>query len=321
MKKRIAEIEESNEIAVLALSRTRTSIRRLRLEYAILLERLEGRVYNYQGSDAADLVVAPGSPALLDETLNLRLAKLGNTKADKSGAEKGDRSEKARAATRKAVKDPNLPKRPASAYVLFCELERDKLRAEFEALNPGKPATEFTKHLVELWKNLDPEQKAPFNKAHEDEKERYAREMLAYTERKASEATETPRSDTVDASEPAESAEAEGATEGADNEAANEHMDVEGESRPSVEVKDEPAEASGSGAASEGQKEDEAEQATTLAPIKEEASASVAPSSPVEAEQPPAKKPKYEATRTVASGSNGQPKITIKFRSPSAPQP
>lgn len=320
MKKRIAEIEESNEIAALALSRTRTSIRRLRLEYAILLERLEGRVYNYQGSDEKDFIVGPSSPVLLDETLNLRLAKLGNLKSDKQGSEKGEKPEKSsRAATRKAVKDPNLPKRPASAYVLFCELERDKLRVEFEALNPGKPATEFTKHLIELWKNLDPEQKAPFNKAHEDEKERYTREMQAYNRRKVSEANETTKSDALQNPEPAENPDAD--TEGV-NEGSNDHVDKEGESMPSVDEKNEAVEvARTKDAEVHAKKETEGEETTALAPIKEEASSPVAPSSPVEAEQPPAKKPKYEATRTVPAGSNGHPRITIKFRSPTAPQP
>lgn len=43
LKRRIQEVEECNEISLLALSRTRASIRRYRLQYSTLLERLHDR--------------------------------------------------------------------------------------------------------------------------------------------------------------------------------------------------------------------------------------------------------------------------------------
>lgn len=294
----------------------------MRLEYSILLERLEGRVYNYSsGGDENDLILGVGSPVLLDETLNLRLTKLGNTK-DKQSNDKSEKSDKSsKTGNKKAVKDPNLPKRPSSAYVLFCELERERLRAEFEALNPGKPATEFTKYLVELWKNLDPVSKAPFNKAHEDDKERYAREMQEYNERKVAE--QELKSLNSDVTENL----AEKVENSLENEAEGGAELMDAESRPDINI-----ESMGSRSEKDGQKENDGNGETAenggiggiesgTAPIKEETSNNVAPSSSIESDQPLAKKQKIETTRTVAGGSNGHPRITIKLRSPTAPQP
>lgn len=334
LKKRISEIEETNEIAVLALSRTRTSIRRLRLEYSILLERLEDRVYNFLSSEATDLILRPGSPALLDETLNLRSAKLGNSKGS---SEKADKS--GRAASRRAVKDPNMPKRPASAYFFFCEQEREKLREEFEAQNPGKPATEFTKQLVESWKSLAPDLKAPFMKSHEEDKQRYAKEMLVYNERKTSEKA-TVASEGVDGSEahaisePAEHDHAEGTQENGNVEGTQENghgegnqendgdvkMDGEsyisttdvgvGDSKP-LTANEEPIASSSS-----SQLASTVEPGEPVKVENTEALLELSKSAKEDSEQRPMKKIKLEATK----GPNGQPKITIKIRSPTAPQ-
>lgn len=307
---------------MLALSRTRTSIRRLRLEYAILLERLEDRVY-YQTADDVDLIPRQDLPVLLDETLNLRSTKLGNLRY---AGDKNDKS--SRSTARRAVKDPAMPKRPGSAYFFYCEQEREHLRVEFEAAHPGAPTTEFTKHLVEKWKHLPADQKAPFLKSHEEDKHRYATEMEAYNEKKAEEAGEA---NDGEAGEGAEGGEEEN----------DDHVDTEMSSRQPTEALEESAsvpepvvkiEAVDKAETAETTKKDETEGMTekpandteAKAPVPAEPKSVAPPSDSLPGDdsgQPPAKRAKVEATRTVSLGANGHPKFTIKIRSPTAPHP
>lgn len=70
LKKRVLEVEESNEIATIALSRTLASIRRLRLEYSILLERLEDRAKQIpDGIVSFEEMACPPTPTILDDSL------------------------------------------------------------------------------------------------------------------------------------------------------------------------------------------------------------------------------------------------------------
>ena len=53
------------------------------------------------------------------------------------------------------VKDPNAPRRPTTAYLLFCQQNRDKLRAA----NPGMAFLDVTKELGQQWTQLDEEER------------------------------------------------------------------------------------------------------------------------------------------------------------------
>lgn len=89
MKKRITEVEESNEVATLALSRSKMAIRRLRLEYAVLLERLEQRAIMIpDGNTELEDMSPPPSPTILDESLNTTNAKLTRNGLSKEAAKK-----------------------------------------------------------------------------------------------------------------------------------------------------------------------------------------------------------------------------------------
>ena len=52
----------------------------------------------------------------------------------------------------KPMKDPNAPKKPLSAYFLFSQEERLKVKNE----NPDFSITEVAKELGKRWANLDP---------------------------------------------------------------------------------------------------------------------------------------------------------------------
>ena len=56
----------------------------------------------------------------------------------------------------KKIKDPNAPKRPASAYLLWCGEERARVKAELGPL----PTPEMTKELLKRWLAVEPETRA-----------------------------------------------------------------------------------------------------------------------------------------------------------------
>ena len=58
----------------------------------------------------------------------------------------------------KKVKDPNAPKRPPSAFVLFCSEYHPKIKGEHPGLSTGDTA----KKLGEMWSNTAAEDKQPY---------------------------------------------------------------------------------------------------------------------------------------------------------------
>jgi len=75
---------------------------------------------------------------------------------------------------KKKKKDPNAPKKALSAYLFFCKTTRPQLKAE------GVTGKAVMVKLGEMWKEstLD---KSPFTEMGRVDKERYAKEMEAYT--------------------------------------------------------------------------------------------------------------------------------------------
>ncbi|CAO2624590.1 High mobility group protein B1 (Fragment) [Lemmus lemmus] len=76
--------------------------------------------------------------------------------------------------TKKKFKDPNAPKRPPSAFYLFCSEYRPKIKGE----HPGLSIDDVAKKLGEMWNNTD--NKQPYGKKAAELKERYGKESAAY---------------------------------------------------------------------------------------------------------------------------------------------
>jgi high mobility group protein B3 len=74
-------------------------------------------------------------------------------------------------------KDVNAPKRPLSAYIIYCQEQRESLKKK----NPDMKATELTSQLGSMWKALSDDKKKQYLTKHEKERERYQREMKDYT--------------------------------------------------------------------------------------------------------------------------------------------
>lgn len=73
-------------------------------------------------------------------------------------------------------KDPNAPKRPLSAFFLFCADER----ASVKALHPNYSVGEVAKELGERWNKVPAEVKSKYEGRVQAEKQRYEKEMDNY---------------------------------------------------------------------------------------------------------------------------------------------
>lgn len=215
LKRRINEVEASNEALVTKLARTKRFIRRARLERALLLENLEDQApRDLQGSDGSP--TPPASPSL--EAYSLDPANMpleGGLSPDPSRLSaspgrsrqhtpthetqnysaishssalhlsnhkdrKGSPAPSGSAAAKKIKppKDPNAPKRPKNAFLLFCEIERDSVRA---AADPGNGETvDIARELGRVWAEMNDEARKPYREMYEEDKLRYEREMATY---------------------------------------------------------------------------------------------------------------------------------------------
>ncbi|XP_059187984.1 high mobility group protein B1b [Centropristis striata] len=77
---------------------------------------------------------------------------------------------------RKRFKDPNAPKRPPSAFFLFCADYRPKVKTETPGLSIGDTA----KRLGEMWNSSSAENKQPYEKKASKLKEKYDKDVVAY---------------------------------------------------------------------------------------------------------------------------------------------
>lgn len=82
----------------------------------------------------------------------------------------------------KKKKDPNAPKRPPSAFFVFCSEHRPKIKEE----HPGISIGDIAKKLGEKWATLTPKEKAPYEAQAAKLKEKYEKEVAAYRARSGS---------------------------------------------------------------------------------------------------------------------------------------
>ncbi|KAG7464281.1 high mobility group protein B1-like [Solea senegalensis] len=77
---------------------------------------------------------------------------------------------------KKRFKDPNAPKRPPSAFFLFCADFRPKVKSEHPGLSIGDTA----KKLGEMWNGTAAEDKQPYERKAAKLKEKYDKDIVAY---------------------------------------------------------------------------------------------------------------------------------------------
>merc|ERR1712190_278642 len=76
----------------------------------------------------------------------------------------------------KKKKDPNAPKQPLSAYFLFSQEERLKVKNE----PPSYSICEVAKELGRRWADMAPEVKQRYQQMAEEGRQKYDQEMAAY---------------------------------------------------------------------------------------------------------------------------------------------
>jgi hypothetical protein len=86
-----------------------------------------------------------------------------------------DKGKKKRKAPKKK-KDPNAPKQPPTAYLIFCSENRAKVKAE----NKDLSMIEVTKKLSEQWRALDDDGKQKYNQMAAQQKAEYEKKMQIY---------------------------------------------------------------------------------------------------------------------------------------------
>lgn len=77
---------------------------------------------------------------------------------------------------KKRKKDPNAPKRPLSAFFLYCADER----APIKAVHPTYSVGDVAKELGEKWNKVTPEVKAKYEVKAQADKKRYEIAMTEY---------------------------------------------------------------------------------------------------------------------------------------------
>jgi hypothetical protein len=78
-------------------------------------------------------------------------------------------------------KDPNAPKRPLSAFFLFCHDERPGVKA----IHPTYSVGDVAKELGDRWNKIQPDIKAKYEAQAQVDKGRYEKDMASYKNKKA----------------------------------------------------------------------------------------------------------------------------------------
>jgi structure-specific recognition protein 1 len=103
---------------------------------------------------------------------------------DKSSAKKSKSKGKSKVAEeppKKKKKDPNAPKGAMSAYILFGNDERAKIKEDL----PDATTSEVMKEIGARWRAMSAEDKAPFEEKAAEDKTRATDELAAYKKKRA----------------------------------------------------------------------------------------------------------------------------------------
>lgn len=129
------------------------------------------------------------------------------------------------------------PKRPLSAFLLYCNNKRDKVRAE----NPDASMVDVTRILAEKWKGISDERRTKYNAEAADLKAKYEKEKSAFEAKsKGSAAKPSPAKSKKDDSEDEDDDEEEGPEEEGPEEEGPEEEEDGGDDGDDDEPEDAP---------------------------------------------------------------------------------
>ena len=76
--------------------------------------------------------------------------------------------------SKKLRRDPNMPKKPLSAYIYFSQERREQIKKE----NPKMPVTHVMKEVSNRWSAMTKDEKEPYIVEAREDKKRYEQELL-----------------------------------------------------------------------------------------------------------------------------------------------
>ncbi|XP_068718582.1 uncharacterized protein [Montipora capricornis] len=199
------EIEQENERLVNRIYHVKTLLKRYRKQRSFLKDRLDD--YNDDYRD----VQPPFQAELLSEIVSEAFPKpihpalfTGEFMTPDFPATKKSRKRES-SKDRDKDRDPNAPKKPANAFLMYCQQQRTVMQDDQKDPNIGHH--ELTKSLAKEWKSLATDDKKVYYEMYEKDKERYEKEMKKYSSDKIPKAppakkprTKTPKQKTATSS-------------------------------------------------------------------------------------------------------------------------
>jgi len=100
--------------------------------------------------------------AAADRELYKKEASVAVASADDSNSEGSDNENESGKKEKKTKKekDPNAPKRPMTAYILFCNVKRPEIRAA----HPDMDAKDVTREMGKMWRELSEQEQSQWKK-------------------------------------------------------------------------------------------------------------------------------------------------------------
>ncbi|ODV92366.1 hypothetical protein CANCADRAFT_85722 [Tortispora caseinolytica NRRL Y-17796] len=188
LKRRIKDICSNNDALLVRIRRTEKAILRMRLERALLMQKMEMTTLlpaedseSEKDLDDSALYSVPQSEFAKIEALLPANGTEMSPASTGAAAEPGSTGKKAKKA--KTAKDDisNIRiRKTISAYQLFCDHEKERIRADIESGRiPGKGDYHALKRAMgEAWRSLDPEQRAHWQKKSEQAKNEFISQYL-----------------------------------------------------------------------------------------------------------------------------------------------
>ncbi|KAI8810303.1 high mobility group box domain-containing protein [Cladochytrium replicatum] len=168
LKRKVSEMELENDALTLKLTKAKNAIQRLKLEKNMLFQR-------YKQTLPSDAYRSDASFSDIESRPRYDRAAGGSGSEDEDAYHKGQRTAQPpqpplpavppspnppqhEKKAKKPKADPNLPKKPANAFFVYCEMHRGEIKDEKGGFSLG----EATRILGQRWKTLDKESKQKY---------------------------------------------------------------------------------------------------------------------------------------------------------------
>ncbi|KAJ2118931.1 non-histone protein [Coemansia sp. RSA 720] len=180
LRRQLEELEEYNDTLAVKLQQAHKRLKRMKVERNILLDRFEHtRQYGKHESSDSDAPLKdtfPRHASDMDQEASRGRRKPYSSTASTPQASISANGETAHVSRKPRGRDPNAPKRPANAFVLYCQVERPNIKSAGTELT----SSELTRSMGVKWRGLPKSEKQAYFDLYEREMARYQREMDTY---------------------------------------------------------------------------------------------------------------------------------------------